>query len=194
MFTGDVSHVISSHVPKDCGAHKPTYPECSHFLYLGFPSLVLALHATIGQFVQSLICVLYIATKPLPLAGAVQVYYREPVLDSGPCSLTHYCLRVQGNFPQPIIPSVFWPSSKTCCFTHMEPQSSLCSCCRTALLRARVLSIITNAKPGHPAQDTLAGAYTSTNITTVEPLYQHPLYQHNPSISIDRSGPFLGLW
>ena len=44
MFTG-FSHVISSHVATDCGAHKPTNPECPVI------RLVLALYATIDQFV-----------------------------------------------------------------------------------------------------------------------------------------------
>ena len=46
MFS--LSHVISSHVAKDCGAHKPTNPSV---LYFVFPCLVLVLYATIDHFV-----------------------------------------------------------------------------------------------------------------------------------------------
>ena len=51
MFTSVVSHVISSHVAKDCGAHKPTNPEYSPSSIYALRSPVLALYATIDQFV-----------------------------------------------------------------------------------------------------------------------------------------------
>ena len=50
MFTGVVSHFISSHVAKDCGAHKPTNPECSPSCRYALRSPVLALYATIDHF------------------------------------------------------------------------------------------------------------------------------------------------
>ena len=80
MFTG-FTHVISSHVAKHCGAHKPTNPER--------PVLRLFLSCSCSPCNNRAICLvlglsgLYIATKPLSLAGAVQVYYREPVPDIG---------------------------------------------------------------------------------------------------------------
>ena len=79
MSTG-LSHVISSHVAKDCGAHNPTNPRCPilrlSFLCSGSPCNNRSICLVLG------LSVLYIATKPLFPMGAVQVYHREPVPDS----------------------------------------------------------------------------------------------------------------
>ena len=77
MFMG-LSHVISSHVAKDCGAHKPINPEC--------PILSLSLSCSCSLCNNQSICLVlplsvsYI-TKPLCPASIVQVNHREPVSD-----------------------------------------------------------------------------------------------------------------